>query len=84
MFRLYDSEYLERDYHNPDLKHKVSVENNTIIICIEDNHYRIENVEPALIEEFKKQHITWGFSFLDEFHAVISGFYVKRAKDLKE
>lgn len=83
LFRIYDAEQLHELYFDYNLKHSITIKNTNIYLNIGHEHFILKNVDKKLIDEFLSKKIIWGFSFLDSYHHILSGFYVDLPKDIE-
>lgn len=83
IFRIYNAEDLEQLYTDNHCRHSLIVEDYNVYLNIGKDTFLLKNIDHQLIDDFLAKKITWGFSFLDSFHSVISGFYASHPDKYK-
>lgn len=76
IFRLYDTEDIEALYSNNGRKCTIAFREKDLYLSIADHKYVLKNIEEKYINQYYQKKIKIGFSFLDQYHAVINGFYL--------
>lgn len=80
ILRVYNAQEINEHCQNLTYQYSVRIEKNTLNICFENDCFYLSNLPEKILSQYISGKGKIGISFLDNYHEVLTGFYLKSPK----